>query len=510
MASSTTSQGGYSRPRQNARRQPISRTSTLFGTIRNIVTAPLSWFASTDDFEDTRDNMGKRRRLAAVPTEPALDEEDMAPRTKRMRVESPPRGLRREGAYLDPPPAVFQQPPSIGRSISTGTQTAHYHLAATETTGNYSREGGAFQSQRPLSVQRDVDSSMESVHAPLPLPASFHRTSHSMPRDLSVPHSRPPFRMRTSLTPQPAQIQRERSEPPPLQLLRTHPTFVKPPPLEEDARADSAEAAATLGSLVDSVRRHGSLLFGGKAQPEPKSEMTRAQKALHELDIYKTPLLPTRLRGAQASITGVPDLFKPRRNKLVLIKDEKRKSDRKLGRKEEVSPDKSKPYAGEGGMKKMLAKRKLELEEEEEEEELGTPSGKAGRVEEKERDETMEEEKVEPQPSIPAEVIPPPPKDDWYSLASGPSAGTGGSSLRVGRAKLSRNHISRPTARTKAKFSAAFDDEDEAMQDNDKEREMLEEAAKKVPAFNIPAGFSFAQDVSCRHQSHIVHWFTCL
>lgn len=285
MASSTTSLGSHHRRRQSAKRQPLSRTNTLFGAIKNIVTAPLSWFASTDDFEDTRDSMGKRRRLAAVPTEPALDEEEKAPRTKRMRMDSPPRELQREGAYLEPPPSMFQQPPSIGRSVSTGTQASHLPIHPAGATGNYvrstlsplrnlsisrtmsidppprpqSRDGGAFQSQRPLTAHQDVDSSMESVHVPPPLSApsipSFSRTSLSMPRDLSMPHSRPAFRMRTSLTPQPAQIQRERSEPPPLQLLRNHPTFVKAPPSEEGVRTGSTELGPTLGSLVDSVRR---------------------------------------------------------------------------------------------------------------------------------------------------------------------------------------------------------------------------------------------------------------
>jgi nucleoporin NUP1 len=284
MASSPASQGGHHRRRLNARRQPLSRTNTLFGAIKNIVTAPLSWFASTDDFEDTRDNSGKRRRLAPVQTEPTINEEDMAPRTKRMRVDSPSRELRREGAYLDPPQAVFEQPPSIGRSASMGIQVANAQLPAVGITGNYvrstltplrnlsisrtmsidpprpqSRDGGVFQSQRPLGSNQDMDSSMESV---LPLPpvfassaSSLPRTSLSMPRDMSRPHSRPPFRMRTSLTPQPAAIQRERSEPPPLHLLKAHPTFVKPPPLEEGSRVGSNEPDTTLGSLVDSARR---------------------------------------------------------------------------------------------------------------------------------------------------------------------------------------------------------------------------------------------------------------
>jgi hypothetical protein len=43
------------------------------------------------------------------------------------------------------------------------------------------------------------------------------------------------------------------------------------------------------------------------------------------------------------------------------------------------------------------------------------------------------------------------------------------------------------------------DEGDDAMEDDEraKERRMLEEAAKKVPALNIPSGLSFAKDVSC-------------
>lgn len=220
--------------------------------------------------------------------------------------------------------------------------------------------------------------------------------------------------------------------------------------------------------------------------------MTRAQRALHELEIYKTPLLPTRLRNGvtQASITGVPDLFKPRRNKLLLIKDEKQSSDRKLGQKEAILSEKNgtKPYAGAGDMKKMLVKRKLELEGED----LEEASEETNKVEE----DVVIEEEADLRPSTSSKEIPPL-KDDWYSLATVSSSAAGGSSLRVGRAKSSRNHISRPMARSRTKFSAAFDDEgDDTMVEQDKERTMLEEAVKKAPVFEIPAGFSFSKDVS--------------
>jgi nucleoporin NUP1 len=167
------------------------------------------------------------------------------------------------------------------------------------------------------------------------------------------------------------------------------------------------------------------------------------------------------------------------------MKDEQRAPDHRLGRKEVISPGKNdtKPYAGEGGIKKMLAKRKLELEEEE-----NRPKEV---VEEKEEGKgtSIEDELWT---SAPVRKAPQPLKDDWYSLASGPSGSNEISSLRVGRAK--RNHIARPTARSRTKFSAAFEDDgDDVMADQ--EKEMLEEAARKAPVFNIPAGFNFPKDV---------------
>ncbi|KAF8126511.1 hypothetical protein EV363DRAFT_1174244 [Boletus edulis] len=72
------------------------------------------------------------------------------------------------------------------------------------------------------------------------------------------------------------------------------------------------------------------------------------------------------------------------------------------------------------------------------------------------------------------------------------------SSLRVGRTRIGRNHLERPVSR-RAKFSAAFEDEDEEMEDpRAAEQKVLEEAAKKVPVFELPAGFTLAKEVSCR------------
>jgi nucleoporin NUP1 len=130
----------------------------------------------------------------------------------------------------------------------------------------------------------------------------------------------------------------------------------------------------------------------------------------------------------------------------------------------------TKPYAGEGGMKKLLARRKLEVEE-------------AGEEEGKSKDAS---------PPVVGDAAPAP---DWFStVASG--AGARSLNLRVGRSQSSRSH-SRPY---KAKFSAKFDEEpDDALDKPElrrlREREMLKEAAKKAPPVELPVDFSFAKDV---------------
>jgi len=160
-----------------------------------------------------------------------------------------------------------------------------------------------------------------------------------------------------------------------------NPMFVRPPPEPSHQRNLSKEPVITLGSLVDSQRStrspsrpHSSLLFGPQGSISDASSSARpvnaAEKALHELDIYKTPLLPSRLRGS----TTIPDMFKPKPMRshtpifMRSAKDEIPKRGKGKGKKKEVND--TKPYAGEGGMKKLLARRRQEEEEEKRQEEL--------------------------------------------------------------------------------------------------------------------------------------------
>ncbi|KAF8906049.1 hypothetical protein CPB84DRAFT_546328 [Gymnopilus junonius] len=239
-------------------------------------------------------------------------------------------------------------------------------------------------------------------------------------RDPSLPPSpRLSFRMRSSLTPQPQQRPaRYISEPPPLNALVSNPTFLHPPPQP----AQEPSLAPTLGTLVDSVRatrpsakpQRSTLLFSSNASTE-----VPAERALQQLDVYKTPLLPTRLHSfsipASIAASTTPDLFKSRRSsKLILMQDDR---ERVAARSSGKSPlvNETKPYAGEGGMKKLLARRKLEEEEEE---------GKETKIVQTDEP-APPPRRPSPSPSAPPPVPPPPPPSDWFSTATSASSASG-------------------------------------------------------------------------------------
>jgi len=91
-----------------------------------------------------------------------------------------------------------------------------------------------------------------------------------------------------------------------------------------------------------------------------------------------------------------------------------------------------------------------------------------------------------------------PPATTFRTAVSSP-ANYEQSSLRVGRMRTSRNHIARPTSRSNNRFSAAYDEEesdDQMVEEKSVDQIALEDAAKKVPVFEVPAGFSFGKEVS--------------
>nr|GAT55472.1 predicted protein [Mycena chlorophos] len=505
-------------------RRPLARSnSSLLGTIKNIVTAPLNWFSATDDFEESPDLKGKRRRNATGRSPMAVDEPDGPPRPKRLRVRSPDSQIqfldRQQHEYVAPPypspPTAYLDPPEM---VFSNPQRSHSVTAPPPSLNRFG-QSGLF---RTMSIDPPhVPAAPISREASMNLDReSMERTSSIVPisRDLSMPlpaaHS--PRRLRTSLTPQPA-IPREVSEPPSLSVLAQKPVFVRPPSESHHQRLSSQSSTSTLGSLVESQRRTrspmrqhsaSSLLFGSGTHEHEAASAVRqpsgpAERALHELDVYRTPLLPTRSRlrgGPSADSVARPsdpsDLFRPRRaSQLLLMRDDRRAS--RLGRKSAefgfLEPEKpkeregkkvneTKPYAGEGGMKKLLARRQKEVEEEVEGDSASPP---------KLNESAKPIRRSEPAP-IPA-------SSPWTIPDVPPPAAKSGSSLRVGREKT-RTHFVRPAARPTKKFSAAYEEEAEDPMDDaeelerQREKQELEEAAKKLPTFNVPAGFSFAKE----------------
>ena len=230
-----------------------------------------------------------------------------------------------------------------------------------------------------------------------------------------------------------------------------------------------------------------SINCGNLAAPAPARPLTLTEKMINELQVYKTPLLPTRLRDSPT----IPDMFQPKKvHAPVLMRD--REAGPRLGTADKhVSSDRAldegrgvKPYAGRGGMKKLLEKRRLEKDEERERAKSDAIETDVDEVAETNRRATALDEKLVQELEKPLEP---------ESQSSRPFVqGREQSSLRVGRQRTGRNHIARPQTKARAgRFSAIYEDEDEdAMDDGSKT-----ESTRPKPMFEPPPGFSFAKPV---------------
>lgn len=280
-AATTTMQQSYRSPRQPVRtrskpytrRQPPPRSGSIMATIRNIVTAPLSWFSTTNEFEDTP---GKRRR--APVSQSNVDVLDEHRSVKRQRVASPspqPQG------YLDPPLAMLQ-PRSEREGGSQGPASAVFSPSTPTNANTQGHQPGKYGrhslsttvwSRRDQSREVSIDNLPGRLvtrdAAMVPLPVSREASLSSVPRDSSVGPVRAAFRMRTTLSPipvgsdygpNPRRRERDPSEPPPLTALMSNPIFVKPPPNHHPThRSQSAQPTTTLGALAQTSRAVGPL-----------------------------------------------------------------------------------------------------------------------------------------------------------------------------------------------------------------------------------------------------------
>ncbi|KAH9952208.1 hypothetical protein B0H21DRAFT_817923 [Amylocystis lapponica] len=539
-------------PRRRRRHQPLARSTSIFGALKNLVTAPFSWLGVNTDFEDTP---GKRRRNPQPAASESSEQETSEPRSKRKRIYSPevspPPAQRPQASfqqeesavgYLDPPENLIGEIAAPrtrltghGRSSSLAVPSQrqpdpynrHSHSPTASTS--YARPVGIVrtQSMDPPAVL-GMSSSRGAVQTLGALSRDVSMESAYQPygRDATLSPSRSSFRLRTSLTPQPTgqvfgptphQRTRDPSEPPPLTSLMSNPVFVKPPQIKQQPQLLVHQPTVTLGILAEEQRRDGSpmrqhstllLNKSGSSSDMAISSATShrpinaAERALHDLDVYKTPLLPSRLRGS----TTIPDMFKPKRLPTPVLmtkrQDDKPRlgmSDKQKGRDAEQESAGVKPYAGRGGMKKLLARRRQEEEEEREEERETTIQTDQGEEEDEDMEKDIGRENiprgkagVKPTESQVPAVLPLAVPD----FASIPSTGRA-TSLRVGRNTTNRKHISHPFARPKNRFSARYDDDesDESMSTS-QASPTSEDVVKAVPPplFQVPAGFSFAKD----------------
>ena len=287
--SSSARLSGFRRkkPSHHARRPPPPRSISMFSSLKSLVTTPLSWLvnATNDPFE-TDDTPGKRK-LIHSPADNLYDDEGdrqdapSAHRIKRIRLNSPEPErvdtLSTPSAptpYLDPPTPSLRP---LAHSRSHAPKPARPY-APLNNTIPISRPRPDTSRYSPLSFNPPPRAQAVPGARTMSMdPPTARRTSAQEPSYLPPPISRdvsmenlstqpanPPFRMRSSLTPQPGvplygpnpqRRERNPSEPPPLTALIENPIFVKPPPLSQDnRRVNDGSSSLTLGSLADTQK----------------------------------------------------------------------------------------------------------------------------------------------------------------------------------------------------------------------------------------------------------------
>jgi nucleoporin NUP1 len=227
-----------------------------------------------------------------------------------------------------------------------------------------------------------------------------------------------------------------------------------------------------------------------------------AEIALQELERYRTPLVPTHLGSANVDV-ALPGLFQARKKAraLVLMKRDKRDDKPRLGHaskyinsfkeKDKETPSKNKnnkPYAGEGGLKKLLARRKQEvIEADVEDVDAQAMIDDNERELERPKRTSKIAEPVRSPATFARKVSAPPPSSFVSMTGRKPAHGRTGRARTVG-----------PT-RTRNRFTAAYeDDEPDGADDlttmpeeSSKEKESIN-ACASLPKFEPPSGFSFA------------------
>lgn len=257
--------------------------------------------------------------------------------------------------------------------------------------------------------------------------------------------------------------------------------------------------------------------------------MHTAADTLNDLDAYKTPLLPTRLRMASSAVgegstSVIPDMLRYNKVKAPAPSRKRRGEKdedlllglrRKKGAEKQAKDNENTPYAGKAGYKKLLARGKVpgdevdddvaptaEVRDTMEEDMPVQEPVKGANLGEKATPAAVPTHEDESEPRDPFDL--PPAEVPFAPAVFNPTVAAAGSvgpsSLRVGRSKTGRNHNSVQIARTPirpspktggARFTAVIEDDDESM-DAPEGDEPLK------PLYTPPAGFSFGSPAQVR------------
>jgi nucleoporin NUP1 len=209
----------------------------------------------------------KRMRMDASPTRESArlqgaEQQDQPPLSLSMPASS----------YLEPPEIFFAPRNPVGparkstqgRAASLAPSTklmpsSSIGRAFSPAANHGLRQLGRTQSMDPPSRYLPVAG---AVRKPAPISRDVSMDDGAFNKEVSTSPTRP-FRMRTSLTPQPSSMafgpdptrrERNESEPPPLSQLIEKPAFVKAPSEAAQSQAVARQTPTTLGALAEAQR----------------------------------------------------------------------------------------------------------------------------------------------------------------------------------------------------------------------------------------------------------------
>lgn len=257
----------------------VSRSGSLLGTIKGLWPAKLFGWSG-----DSPDTPGKRKGV-----EESYEAEEGQRSSKRQRVggspvreTTQPQVPQRQPLQLAPLPTSasgYLEPPGnfFGPTNAAAASRQGGHVRATslapstrplQATGSLrGLTAGPSTGAQPLGRTMSMDPPNRyrpnyGASKPMPLSRDVSMDDGSFEKALSTSPTLP-FRMRTSLTPQPSGVafgpeppRRERngSEPPPLAQLIDKPVFVKAPSETPRPKPSTSQAPATLGALAEAQR----------------------------------------------------------------------------------------------------------------------------------------------------------------------------------------------------------------------------------------------------------------